>query len=201
MRAKLELRWPTSADNRLRAEIHRVFHDVVERGGAIGYLSPPTKAETDAWLDEILAAVAVGDAALAVACIDGRVEATGLWRRRPGPVFAHSADVEKVMAHPHVRGLRLGHLIVAALIDSAKNAQLETLALGVRGNNHGAIELYEQLGFREWGRLPNVIEVGDERYDDVRMFLDLGRGRGVVLRGSGPGGPGSSPRRGETQAP
>jgi ribosomal protein S18 acetylase RimI-like enzyme len=26
-----------------------------------------------------------------------------------------------------------------------------------RGNNHGAIELYEQLGFREWGRQPNVI--------------------------------------------
>ena len=43
--------------------------------------------------------------------------------------------------------------------------------------------------------LPNVIEVGDERYDDVRMCLDLGRDPYVVLRGSGPGGPGSSPRR------
>jgi ribosomal protein S18 acetylase RimI-like enzyme len=196
MNQKIELLWPTRADTRLRAEIHRVLHDVAELGGAIGYLSPPTKAETDAWLDETLAAVGSGNAALVVALVDQRVEATGLWRRRPDIVFAHSADIEKVMAHPHARGLRLGHVIVTALIDSAKDAELETLALGVRGNNHGAIELYERLGFREWGRQPNVIEVGDERYDDVRMSLDLGCGPNVIRRGSESGGPGFSPRQG-----
>jgi ribosomal protein S18 acetylase RimI-like enzyme len=196
MKPKIEVLWPTRADTRLRTEIHRVLHDVAELGGAIGYLSPPTKAETDAWLDETLAAVRSGNAALAVALVDQRVEATGLWRRRPDIVFAHSADIEKVMAHPHARGLRLGHLIVTALIDSAKDAELETLALGVRGNNHGAIELYEQLGFHEWGRQPNAIEVGNERYDDVRMSLDLGRSQNVILRGSDSGGCGSSPRQG-----
>lgn len=41
---------------------------------------------------------------------------------------------------------------------------------------------YDQLGFRVWGR-PNVIEVGDERFEDVRMFLDLGRPSHLVLRG------------------
>jgi ribosomal protein S18 acetylase RimI-like enzyme len=196
MTPKIELLWPTRADTQLRAEIHHVLHDVTELGGAIGYLSPPTTAETDAWLDEILLAVRSGNAAFVVALVDRRVEGTGLWRRRPDIVFAHSADIEKVMAHPHTRGLGLGRLIVSALIDSAKDAELETLALGVRGNNHGAIELYEQLGFHEWGRQPNVIEVGNERYDDVRMSLDLGRGPTVILRGSEPGGSGSSPRRG-----
>ena len=82
-----------------------------------------------------------------------------------------------------------------ALIDSARDHGIETLVLGVRGNNHGAIELYEQHGFREWGRLPDVIEVGNERYDDVRMYLCLGHGPDVVLRGASPDGPGSSPRR------
>lgn len=195
MPPKIELLWPVRADPRLRAEIHRVLTDVTELGGAIGYLSPPAETETDAWLDDVLLAVRSSNAAFAVALVDGRVEATGLWRRRPGKVFAHSADVEKVMAHPHARGLGLGRLIVSALIESARDAGIETLALGVRGNNHGAIELYEQLGFREWGRQPNVIEVGNERYDDVRMSVELGRGPDVVLRGAGPGGPGSSPRR------
>lgn len=196
MPPKIELFWPTGANTQLRAEIHRVLHDVTELGGAIGYLSPPTKAETDTWLDEVLLTVCSGNAAFVVATLDRRIEATGLWRRRPDIVFTHSADIEKVMAHPYTRGLGLGRLIVSALIDSARDAELETLALGVRGNNHGAIELYEQLGFHEWGRQPNVIEVGNERYDDVRMSLDLGRDPNVILRGSEPGGPGSSPRRG-----
>ncbi|WP_329056262.1 GNAT family N-acetyltransferase [Amycolatopsis sp. NBC_01488] len=195
MPSKIELLWPTRADAQLRAEVHRVLHDVAASGGAIGYLSPPTSAEVVAWLDEVLDAGRAGTAALAVALVDRRVGAIGLWRRRLDAVFAHSADIEKVMAHPQARGLGLGSLIVTALIDSARKAGIETLALGVRGNNHGAIELYEQLGFREWGRQPNVIEVGNDRYDDVRMSLDLGRGQNVVLRGSECGGPGSSPRR------
>lgn len=195
MPPKIELLWPASPDSQLRAGIHRVLRDVAESGGAIGYLSPPTTADTDAWLEEILIAVRAGDAALVLAVVDHRLQATGLWRRRPEIVYEHSADIEKVMAHPSARGLGLGRLIVTALIGNARDAQLETLALSVRGNNHGAIELYEQLGFREWGRQPNVIEVGNERYDDVRMALDLGHASSIILRGSQPGGSGSSPRR------
>lgn len=195
MSSTIELIWPTSADARLRTGVHRVLHDVTELGGAIGYLSPPAQEETDGWLDGVLDAVRAGDAALALALVDGRVAATGLWRRGPGAVFRGSATVEKVMAHPDARGRGLGRAIVAALIDDARKAGIETLGLGVRGNNHGAIELYEQLGFRVWGRMPNVIAVGAERYDDVRMYLSLGHGPDVVLRGSQAGGPGSSPRR------
>ena len=149
MEPKIELLWPASLDSQLRAGTHRVLHDVAESGGAIGYLSPPTTADTDAWLEEILIAVRAGDAALVLAVVDHRLQATGLWRRRPEIVYAHSADIEKVMAHPSARGLGLGRLIVTALVGNARDAQLETLALSVRGNNHGAIELYEQLGFRE----------------------------------------------------
>ncbi|MFG1796807.1 GNAT family N-acetyltransferase [Nocardia sp. NPDC049149] len=195
MPSEIDPTWPTSADLRLQAGTHRLLHDVTELGGAIGFLSPPTRADTDAWLDGVLAAVRAGDAALAVAMADNHIAAMGLWRRQPGAVFAHSATIERVMAHPTARGLGLGRVIVTALIDNARDTGLETLTLGVRGNNHGAIELYEQLGFREWGRLPNVIEVGNDRYDDIRMYLELPRHPTVTLRGSQPGGPGWSPRR------
>ncbi|MEU7997902.1 GNAT family N-acetyltransferase [Micromonospora sp. NPDC049060] len=191
----VELRWPTAADRQLRAEVHRVLHAVAERGGAIGYAVPPGRAETDAWLDGVLGLVEAGDAALVLAVLDDRVVGTGSWRRGPKPIFTHYADLEKITAHPAARGRGIGRLVTGALIDDARKAGVETLALGVRGNNHGAIELYERLGFREWGRLPYVIEVGDERYDDVRMCLDLGREPHVVLRGSALDGPGSSPRR------
>jgi len=99
------------------------------------------------------------------------------------------------MAHPQARGRGLGAVVTSALIDSCAAAGIETVQLGVRGNNHLAIELYEDLGFRVWGRLPNVIEVGDDRFDDVRMSLELGRPAHVVMHGSVASGPGSSPGR------
>ncbi|SDH40983.1 L-amino acid N-acyltransferase YncA [Nonomuraea jiangxiensis] len=188
--------WPDTSDEALLAAVHRVMRAVVALGGAVGYLDPPSRDQTDPWLEEILKAVRDGDARLALARVDGTVQAMGLWRRNPSPVFTRSAELGKIMAHPEARGLGLGARVVSALVDSARAAGIETLELGVRGNNHGAIELYESLGFREWGRLPNVIEIGAERFDDVRMFLDLGREPDVILRGSAPGGPGWSPRRG-----
>ncbi|MFC4586039.1 GNAT family N-acetyltransferase [Sphaerisporangium corydalis] len=195
MSSRIDLVWPSEADDVLRDQVHQVLHAVVAAGGAVGYLRPPGGPETDKFLDGVLTAVRHGHAALALARVDGVVRAMGLWKREPEPIFQHSARVGKIMAHPSARGLGLGRLVVGALVENARAAGIETLTLGVRGNNHGAIELYEELGFREWGRLPNVIEVGDERFDDVRMLLTLGRAPTVVLRGSQTGGAGSSPRR------
>ena len=193
--ADIELSWAGEFDEELSAGVHRVVHDVVAAGGAVGYLTPPGRATTDKWLAETLDAVSAGDAALALATVDGRIEAIGCWRRSAWEPFAHSAEVQKVMAHPDARGLGLGRIVVAALLDQARGADLETLTLGVRGNNHGALELYEDFGFTVYGRLPNVVEVGNLRFDSVQLYLVLGHGPEVQLRGSLPGGPGSSPRR------
>ena len=193
---RTDLTWPDTPDEALLSAVHRLLRAVVERGGAVGYVDPPAREQTDPWLEELLKSVRDGDARLALALVDGTVQGMGLWRRDPSPVFAHSAEVGKVMAHPEARGLGLGRLVVSALIGSARDAGIETLTLGVRGNNHGAIALYESLGFREWGRLPNSIEVGRRRFDSVRMFVELGRAPDVILHGSAPGGPGSSSKRG-----
>jgi len=190
-----DLDWPEDADDLLRREVHEVLHAVVAAGGAIGWRSPPDRAATDAWLDDVLTRVRAGDAALVVARVDGVVRATATWQRDPAKVFEHCAELGKVTAHPSARGLGLGRLVVDAVIENARSAGLEVLYLGVRGNNYGAIGLYEELGFREWGRLPNSISVGDQRFDSVRMHLPLGYPPHVELHGSTPGGNGSSPRR------
>ncbi|CAL9604296.1 Mycothiol acetyltransferase [Actinosynnema sp. ALI-1.44] len=191
----IELVWPTVADSSLCASVHSVLHDVVAAGGAIGWQVPPSRAETDAWLDMVLSRVSSGDGALVLARVDGVVRGTATWLRSTSAVFTHSAEVGRVTTHPSARGLGLGRRLVSAVVDHARAAGLELLTLGVRGNNHGAIELYESLGFREWGRLPYAIAVGDVRFDEVRMALRLGFREGVVLHGSAPGGNGSSPSR------
>lgn len=187
----IDLTWPTEATDDLRAAVHRLLHDVVADGGAVGYLDPPSRDQTDDWLADTLGA----DGALVLATVDGVVRAMGTWRRESAAVFRHSAELGKVMAHPSARGLGLGRRVVAALIEHARAAGIEILTLGVRGNNHGSIQLYEELGFRESGRLPNRIAVGDERFDDVHMMLQLGHPPGTRLHGSAAGGLGSTPPR------
>ncbi|MFD8387448.1 GNAT family N-acetyltransferase [Streptomyces sp. NPDC059679] len=200
----VELLWPTTLDDALRARMHRMVHAVSETGGAIGYLAPPSRAETDAWLDGVLADVRAGDAAFALATSKGESSADesgevlgcALWRRRATVAsYRHTAELQQVMTHPAARGRGIGRLLVSALIDDVRTAGLELLLLGVRGNNHGAIALYEDLGFREWGRLPSGIAVGDERFDDVKMYLELGRPAGVAVHGSAAVGAGASSRR------
>ncbi len=192
---EIELRWLSEATDQQRTEIHAVVHDVVAAGGAVGYHAPPSQDQISTWLDGILKQVRDNNAAFATAVVDGVVQATGLWRRGSTAVFQHRVEIQQIMAHPSARGLGLGRLVVQGLVDNARTAGFEIAMLGVRGNNHGAIELYENIGFRECGRMPNAIAVGNERWDDVWMYLPLGYPEGTVLNGSKAGGLGSSPRR------
>ncbi|SDG17878.1 L-amino acid N-acyltransferase YncA [Lentzea fradiae] len=196
---EIALRWLTTASGQHRLEIHEVVHDVVAAGGAVGYHSPPTYDRISAWLDDILDQTRTGKAAFATAVVDGTIRAIGLWRQGSTAVFQHRVELQQIMAHPSARGLGLGQRVVRALVDNARAAGFELAMLGVRGNNHGAIELYERTGFRECGRMPNAIAVGNDRWDDVWMYLPLGYPEGTVLNGSTPGGPGSSPRRTPTR--
>jgi ribosomal protein S18 acetylase RimI-like enzyme len=195
VRAEVDLVWPTEMTDELAEHAHTLIRAVTELGGAIGWPSPPRRAETDQWLSGVMASIAASDAEMCTVWQDGRLVAMGLWRREEAVYFRHLAWLAKIMVHPGARGGRLGQLVTRALIASATDAGIEMLQLGVRGNNHLAIQLYEEVGFVEWGRLPNAIEVGDERFDDVRMYLRLNQPAHVVLRGNDPSGPGSSLRR------
>ena len=47
------------------------------------------------------------------------------------------------------------------------------VALWVNGVNAHARSLYERMGFRQTGRIPGGIQVGDAYVDDVLMTLEL----------------------------
>ena len=81
--ANIELDWGRELDDELSFGVHRVLHDVVAAGGAVGYLNPPDRATSDKWLAELLAEVRAGDGAFALARVDGRIEAFGCWCRLP----------------------------------------------------------------------------------------------------------------------
>jgi ribosomal protein S18 acetylase RimI-like enzyme len=196
---QLELRWPTRLDDELGRQISVVVTDVVASGGAVGWTTPPSRAETDAWVNGLLA----DGSRIVLACRDDEVVALGTWSRLPAEVLAHNGEIRRVMVHRGARGLGLGRRVTSALVESAREAGIEQLLCDVRGNNHAAIALYRTLGFQEYGRLPDFLAVGEHRFDRVRMFLPLQMDPTAIRHGSRPEGPGASTVRsaGETPAP
>jgi ribosomal protein S18 acetylase RimI-like enzyme len=150
-------------------------------GGAVGWLSVPTPEEIDAWIASIRGELVVTDGAC------------GIWTRRPGEVMRGQGEVTKVMTHPQARGRGAGAAVMTEIVRRATAAGLELLTLECRGNNHGAQRLYARCGFVVTGRRPDAIAVGDERFDQVLMHLDLRQGpSGLVRHGSRNEGPGAT---------
>lgn len=160
---------------------------VAAAGGAVGWLTVPSPAEVDGWVT----AVVGSGARFAVAEHEGRVVGCGLWERLTPLVLSGTGHIRKVMAHPDARGRGIGRAVVQALVEDARAAGIELVTLDCRGNNHGAQRLYASLGFVVTGRRPDAIRIGDERFDQVLMHLDLRRGpAGLVRHGSRREGPG-----------
>ncbi len=146
-------------------------------GGAVGWLEVPAPEDVRAWADTLEHAVFAYDG--------DRLVGSGSWSRHAYAVLRQNAEVRKVMVHPDARGQGVGRLVTAALVEDARAAGVEVLTLDCRGNNHGALRLYASLGFVVSGRRPDHIAVGDERFDQVLLHLDLRDGPGALVRHGG----------------
>lgn len=187
--------WLRDADEGLYREVHAVVAAVAGQQGAVGWLHVPDADETARWLDRELSVVREGAAHFAVARLDGIVRAIGILSVFRPPVLARNGEVRKCMTHPEARGRGLAKAVLLALEDKARELRLENLVLDVRGNNHGAMAVYESLGWVRCGVVPDFIAVGDERFDQVNYVRALQRPEGVVLHGQRVEGPGASASR------
>ncbi len=39
--------------------------------------------------------------------------------------------------------------------------------------NQGSVKLLDKNGFKEWGRMPNIVELGDNKFDHLYYGLHL----------------------------
>lgn len=183
------LRWLTEPTEQERAAVHGLVAVVAALGGAVGWLHVPDRGEVDAWLDGL----APGTRTITAYDDRGALVGLGTWARLSAPVLRHDAEIRKVTAHPDSRGRGVGPAITAALVADCRAAGVEAVTLDCRGNNHAALRMYARLGFVVTGRRPDWIAVGDERFDQVLMHLDLRDGTEPLLRHGGRReGPGAS---------
>jgi amino-acid N-acetyltransferase len=103
-----------------------------------------------------------------VAEIDGEVVACGALH----VLWADLGEVRTVAAHPRVRGLGVGHAVVSALLDVARELRLSRIFVLTF-----EIEFFARHGFEEIDGTPVTAEVYEEMcrsYDiGVAEFLDL----------------------------
>ena len=71
-------------------------------------------------------------------------------------------------------GQGLGKKILTELILFARNAGYEFLELEVASDNHSAVNLYKQLGFKVYGERPCSLKLKSRNYyNEFLMILDL----------------------------
>ena len=91
-----------------------------------------------------------------------------------GPKRRHLAGVYSVYTTPAARGRGLGKLVMQRVIDTARTwPGVELVELSVSERAEAAQRLYRGLGFVAWGRQPDALRVGGERYAEEHMQLRL----------------------------
>lgn len=156
-------------DAGMRAEVAVLLQTAVSQGAALGWVDPPSDEEVAALLGDVRIGLDRGCTGIAVERTAGRVVGFGYWRRHARPTHAPHADLERVVVDVRHRGRGVGRRLVRALVESARAAGIEVVTLDVRGDNRGAVRLYQREGFTTYGVLPSFVAVGARRVDKVLM--------------------------------
>jgi GNAT superfamily N-acetyltransferase len=157
----------------LRAGIVRLWVDVTNAGGAVGFVAPVAAedvrpvaeaafAGVESGLDRLLVGFDGDEPAALLFVVDNRFALKDHWR-----------VLKRVMVRPDSQGLGFGAALMAEAAVVGRQMGLSALQVTVRGGQ-GIEGFYGRLGYREVGRVPEALRVkpGDDR-DEVYMWLDL----------------------------
>lgn len=108
-----------------------------------------------------------------VGFVEGEVACLGDLSASTKERLAHVGEVSVSVGKKFWRQ-GVGEQLMKALMDFARDTGvLETLHLGVKADNAGAIALYRKLGFTEYGRFPRFFHVNGQYYDEILMYRTL----------------------------
>jgi GNAT superfamily N-acetyltransferase len=164
-----------SVDEALRDDVLRLWVDVSNAGGSVGFVTPVTPEDVRPRLLKYLRAIADGRARLLVGRdADGRVAATAFLVRDDHRLMRHWTWLHIVMVRPSLQRQGLGRRLLSAAADAARSwdgvEAIRLTLLGGRGLEH----FYGSCGYQEVGRVPGAFKVADDDFcDEVTMWLTL----------------------------
>jgi GNAT superfamily N-acetyltransferase len=171
--ATVDVRAVTGVDVALRAELLACWTDVTNAGGSVGFVPPVTEADLAPYLDAVVERVHQGRELIALLRVDGEVAGFAVLSLPVSPLRRHWATVLRVQVRPELQGKGLGRVLMAGVQEIARERGLEFLHLTARGGT-GLEAFYQELGYREFGRMPGAIRVapGDDR-DELHLTCRL----------------------------
>lgn len=105
---------------------------------------------------------------------DGECQSVAGFVRSEPQKRQHVGQIYGVYTRPAGRRQGASTKVMRALIAYASGLRgLELIQLSVSSKAPGAEALYASLGFQVWGREPRALRLGDDRPDEVHMWLDL----------------------------
>ncbi|WP_019549490.1 GNAT family N-acetyltransferase [Streptomyces sulphureus] len=177
---------------KLRDEVLRLWADVVNAGGSVGFVPPVTPEDVRPELLRYLRAMAEGRSRLLVGLDDeGHVCGTAFFFFNTHRLMRHWVWLYTVMVHPSAQGRGTGRRLLAAAEEAARGMDgIEGIRLTLRSGS-GLERFYASCGYGEVGRVPGAIKVADGDFrDDVTMWRGFAGGSdsaesSAVLREAG----------------
>lgn len=132
--------------------IAAILNDAIANTAAVWFDAPRTLPEVAAWLDE---RSKQGQPFLVARQGKDVVGFTTYGQFRPWPGYRHSVELSIFVDAAH-RRRGIGRNLIEALVLAAKTAGMHAIVAGVEATNEASLQLHQQLGFVEVGRLPEV---------------------------------------------
>ncbi len=104
--------------------------------------------------------------------VDDALSGMVVFSRPSRPKLAHTGDIGAMYVRDGARGTGLADALMTTLLKHASTV-VEQVQLTVNAENARAIKFYQRHGFREIGRIPRSLHVGDRYYDDMLMFRSM----------------------------
>jgi GNAT superfamily N-acetyltransferase len=160
-------------DDKLCERILRLWVDVTNAGGAVGFVPPVTEDDVRPLAELTLEGVRSGVDHLLAGFDGGELVAVLFVTSNRFALKEHWRVLKRVMVAPGSQGRGYGAAIMREATAVARKMGLEALQVTVREGT-GTEKFYERLGYREVGRLPGALRVGpgDDR-DEIHMWLAL----------------------------
>ncbi|WP_130799436.1 GNAT family N-acetyltransferase [Streptomyces otsuchiensis] len=153
----------------------RLWADVTNAGGAVGYVPPVEPEEIREVCEQHLRLVREGGARMVLGLTeDGQPAALAFVQFNAHRLMRHWVGLYRVMIDPAHQGGGEGRRLMSACRETAAaTAGVRAIRLTCRGGM-GLERFYEACGYKEVGRTPEAIRVSADDYrDDVMFWLPL----------------------------
>ena len=94
-----------------------------------------------------------------------------VWRRTARDV--RHTGVFGIVIREGFRDRGIGERLTTEVLRESKALGIWLVELTVFGTNNRAVHLYEKMGFRRVGVIPDKIVRGERRFDEIVMYADL----------------------------